>query len=108
MSAFKDAVEKDIKATFLNLDEFADMHSVNGELMQCLVDTDIIDPYGDTRSHPIEGVFLNTVTLYVHCVDIPKKPVEGELLYLDDKMYIVRHVSVEMGVYVIILEANEQ
>lgn len=104
MSAFKDAVQADIRATFLNLEEFGDIHAVNGVPLPCVLDTDVL-----TEGHPaLEGVFLNVLTLYVKTSDLPRRPVEGELLYLDGKMHIVRRVAEEMGVLVITMEANEQ
>ena len=41
MSAFKDAVSKDVKAVFLNLDEFANEHTLNGKTVVCVVDKDL-------------------------------------------------------------------
>ena len=103
MSRFKAAVQNDIKGTFLNMDEFADTHVINGVTVQCVIDTDII-----SEGHPeLQGVFLNTLTIYVSASDITA-PVEGELLYLDSKMHIVRRVSEEQGMLVITVEANEQ
>lgn len=105
MSAFKDAIAKDVKAVFINLDEFADKHILNGETIACIVDKDIIS---EVTSEKLEGVFLNTVTIYVDVKDIKNKPVEGEILRLDKVRYIVRSVSVEEGILVIVAEVNEQ
>lgn len=104
MSLFKDTVKGDILATFLNLDEFADVHNVNGVAMPCMVDTDVL-----AAGNPaLEGVFLDTITLYVSLEYMPIAPVEGELLYLDGKMHLVRRTAEEMGMYVITMEANKQ
>lgn len=108
MSAFKDAVSRDIGAVFLNIEEFADKHVLNGQDVTCLVDKDLTNEANKTASNPLEGVFLNTITIYVKCGDIATQPVEGEILRLDGERYFVRSVSVEMGVLVIVAEVNNQ
>lgn len=108
MSAFKDAVAKDIKSVFINMDEFAYEHDLNGKKVQCVVDKDIIDGAKGTVSNPLYGVFLNAITIYVDAKDIDRKPVEGELLSLDKKRYVVRNVSVEDGILVILAEVHDQ
>lgn len=108
MSAFKDAVSKDVKAVFINLDEFADEHELNGRKVACIVDKDLTDGAKDTMSHPLEGVFLNILTIYVDVKDIDRPPVEGEQIKLDGDRYFVRSVSVEEGILVIAAEDNRQ
>lgn len=109
MSAFKDAIEKDVKSVFLNIEEFADVHTLNGKSVRCVLDTILTDEHGGGKGNiSYEGVFLNTLTIYVASADIETRPVKGELLYLDDKNYFVQKVSDESGVLVVIVEANEQ
>lgn len=108
MSAFKDTIAKDIKAVFINVDEFADEHDLNGKKVRCLVDKDITAAAKDTVANPLMGVFVNAVTIYVDAKDIDEKPVEGELLSLDKKRYIVRNVGVEDGMLVILAEVHNQ
>lgn len=109
MSAFKDAVAADVKNVFINLDEFAEPHDINGETVDCVMDKNITagNPL-DTTGNPLEGVFANTLTIYVATKDLPAAPVEGELLRVDGSLHIVRNVSDEMGVLVITAEASEQ
>lgn len=104
MSAFKDAVAADITKVFLNADEFAETHELNGVEIPLVIDTSIIAE----GANNLEGVFLNTKTLYVSAEDIDPAPVEGEILTLDGDVYLVRRVSIEQGVLNIIIEANEQ
>lgn len=107
MSAFKDAVAADVKGVFLNSDEFSDFHELNGRQILCQIDKNIIGEIEDTQTHPLEGVFVNTLTIYADANDI-EKPVEGQLFSVDGSMHIVRSVSDEEGVLVIVAEANEQ
>lgn len=108
MSAFKDAVQKDIKAVFINIDEFANEHNLNGKVVRCVVDKDLTSAAPDTVANPLVGVFLNAVTIYVDKKDLEVQPVEGALLYLDEETYIVRNVSVEEGMLVITAEVHGQ
>lgn len=105
MSAFKDAVAADVKNVFINLDEFAEPHDINGETVDCVIDKNVIK---ENSNRELEGVFANTLTIYVATQDLPAVPVEGELLRVDGSLHIVRNVSDEMGVLVITAEASEQ
>ena len=108
MSAFKDALAKDVTTVFLNLDEFADRHNLNGRDVICLIDKDLTDQYKKTVSSPFEGIFVDAINIYVRSEDMERRPVENELLYLDDKMYFVANVSDENGLYVITAEVKNQ
>ena len=108
MSAFKEAIAKDVKGVFINLDEFADKHFINGDSIPCIVDTDITKEKGSAYGGiAYEGVFINAITIYVAEADI-QRPVEGELLDLDGVNHTVRNVSSEAGVLVILAEVNAQ
>lgn len=106
MSLFKDSVRQDVKRVFLNADEFSDRHRVNGKELICQVDSNTVDSLDGTVSNPLYGVFLNTINLYVDSNDM-ERPVEDQLVRLDDRIYVVRKVKEEMGVYVITLEEND-
>lgn len=108
MSNFKDAVQKDVKAVFINMDEFADIHVLNGVETLCVVDTDITSATNENDNNNVVGVFLNACKIYVAESDIETRPVEGELLDLDGETYIVRKVSRESGILEITAEANLQ
>lgn len=103
MSAFKDAVANDVMAVFLNEDEFADVHEVNGERVSCVIDKNLMQE----ADASLEGVFVNALTVYLREGDIDT-PVEGAILSVDGSMHLVRGVSVEDGMLVIVAEANEQ
>lgn len=102
MSRFKRFVSLDVKRVFINSDEFAEEHILNGERVSCVIDKEISQ---DAKNI---GVFLNAVTIYVEKADLEEAPVEGELIELDGNVYVVRSVSDEDAVLVIVAEANEQ
>ena len=104
---FKSMVALDINEVFLCGNEFAEMHRINDDLVECVIDELLTKEAADTLTNPMEGVFLNGITIYVRTEDI-RKPVEGEVLMIDGHMHLVRRVSEEMGMLVIVAEANEQ
>lgn len=104
MSAFKDAIAADIKNVFINTDEFAEEHDINGVMIPCVISDDLTA--GANAS--LEGVFINTLTINVSKDALNEVPVEGELLRVNGSLHIVRSVSDEMGMLVITCEANEQ
>ena len=104
---FKSMVAHDIDTVFFCGNEFAEMHRINDDLVECVIDELLTKESADTLTNPIEGVFLNGITIYVKTGDI-RKPVEGEVLTIDGRMHLVRSVSVEMGILAIVAEANEQ
>ena len=104
---FKSMVAHDIDTVFFCGNEFAEMHRINDDLVECVIDEFLTKESADTLTNPMEGVFLNGITIYVRTEDI-RKPVEGEVLMIDGHMHLVRRVSEEMGMLVIVAEANEQ
>ena len=108
MSRFKAAVQNDIKAVFLNREEYGEWHTLNGEVIQCVIDKNLTQDLGDSRgTSQIVGVFTNMRTIYVDSSDMPM-PVEGEILRVDGSLHLVKSVSEEGGMLVIVAEANEQ
>lgn len=102
MSLFKKMVHKDVHNVFINLDEFAECHSINDFRVNCIIDK------ADISSASHQGVFQNVLTIYVRSCDFEPMPVEGETLYLDEEMFFVQTVSDEDGVLVITCRAYEQ
>lgn len=106
-SAFKNQLQKDISDIFLNVDEFSDMHMVNGKNIPAQVDEAEATEkeikllgYGD-------GVFTRRLILYVSEKDFGSAPSISSSLILDDKKYIVSDTQTDMGMHAITLEANK-
>lgn len=108
MSRFKDAVAADIKQVFINPLEFAELHNVNGFDIWIVVDKDVLkERLNVTSSQYVDGVFNEEMLLYVAAKDLPRRPVIGEILRLDDEVHLVTDVSENMGVLEITITANE-
>lgn len=105
---FKDQIDIDIGGTFLNPNEFADEHYLNGELITALVDSDEFrERLNHISSNFAEGVFTHGVVVFVKRGDLSRDPVTGENVSLDDQHYYVLNDEHEMGMLVLTLGANE-
>lgn len=103
-SPFKQAVDDDIDDVFLDVDEFADTHVINGRRLQCVSDT-IVTQGGTDAGHL--GVFLNQIRVHMR-EGLIKTPVEGQQIRVDGVRYMVRSVSREMDMIVVTAERNSQ
>lgn len=106
MSAFKEQVEKDITSTFMNLDEFSDVHTINGVEMPCQVDSIEQIEREKRVNQTMDGIFTQQKLIYVNAADFGPLPKQGSLLKLDKRTYKVMDAIDEDGVYSITIEAN--
>ena len=42
MSRFKDMVARDALTVFMNMEEFAEVHEINGRRLRCIIDTNAL------------------------------------------------------------------
>lgn len=100
---FKEMVEADAREVFMNLDEFAEVHEINGKLLSCIIDTNTAE------QAPVlyEGVFTNLTTIYAHSMDM-EAPAVDSILWVDKTMFVVRRVSDEDGILAIQAEAQNR
>ena len=106
MSAFKDIIQQDVHRTFLNLDEFSDIHCVNGTEMPVQIDTNEQIEREKRFNQNMDGIYLNQKLIYVAASNYGPLPKQGSLLMLDRKRYRVADAVDEYGVYSITIEAN--
>lgn len=109
MSDFKDAVNSDINSVFINALEFAEPHNINGKLINCVVDDDVLEErLSRTNQEYFDGVFKSRRLVFIEKDQLPHTPVVGELFRLDGHRYTVVNVAENMGVLDITIESNEQ
>ena len=106
MSAFKDMIAADVKGVFLNVDEFSDIHVVNGKEMPAQVDTNEQIEREKRMNQNADGVYLNQKLIYVAASDFGELPRQGSILKLDKETYRVSDAIDEDGIYSITIEAN--
>lgn len=106
MSCFKDIIREDIGTTFLNSDEFSDIHTVNGKQMPVQVDNNEQIEREKRMSQHMDGIYMNQKLIYVAAKDYGPLPKQGTMIKLDNKLYSCADAIDEDGVYSITLEAN--
>ena len=108
MSAFKDMVEADIVNVFLNLDELAEIHNLDGVECACVISSDKTDDraaalHGKQRTP--DGLHGDYITVCVKTSDLKRIPKEGTNFKVDDKRYTVDSCTEDMGMLTIALGA---
>lgn len=106
MSKFKEHLTYDL-SVFFNLDEFAETHDIDGRQVVAVVDSDILKIRSERITERYDGIHKGEVAVYVRAVDLPDRPVFGQHVRLDDKLYLVAECTEDMGVLEIVLGANE-
>lgn len=106
MSTFKEIIAEDVHRTFLNVEEFSDIHVVNGVEMPVQIDTNEQIEREKRMSQNMDGVYLNQKLIYVAASDFGALPRQDSILKLDGKTYRVADAVDEYGVYSITIEAN--
>ena len=103
---FKDIIKTDVHDVFLNVDEFSDLHMVNGTQMAVQIDDNEQIEREKRFNQNMDGVYTNQKLIYVAASDFGPLPKQGSLLRLDNRTYTVADAIEEDGVYSITLEAN--
>lgn len=98
MKTFKDYAQDFDLDTFINFDEFADDHLINGNLLKCVIDDDIFDERSTLSGDRSGGVFKDMISIFIKKEDI-EKPLIDEMITVDDKDYRVVEVKENMRMY---------
>lgn len=106
-SPFKQTIQQDLKKTFLNLDEFAVEHNINGKQMPVVIDEN------ETTESAVKfigygsGIYKHRFNLFVSEIDFGSLPAVGDLVSVDNKKYVVSDATKDDGLYMLTLEAND-
>lgn len=100
---FKDQVAADIQNVFINEEEFATTHIIEGTAVKCVLNTDTEDKIKDGR---ILGQIEADVTLFGCTSDLPRERGPESILNVDGKEMIVIKWAESMGMTEIALRCN--
>ncbi len=106
MANFKDFVKCDLE-TFINLDEFAEIHHIDGAPVKSIIDSDVLQIYSNVKAEQYDGIYRSVLALYVKEDDLGYRPVRDQHLDIDGSIYIVDECSSEMGILKIVLGVAE-
>ena len=95
--SFKDQIKQDLSDIFLNLDEFADLHRIEGKEVPVVIDSDIMAKLSKIGDNRIHGMDEADMVIMGKASDLPENLDPGRLLNLDGREVIVVTTTSEMG-----------
>lgn len=104
---FKELIDSDIENTFMNTDEFSEMHVVNGKEIPVTIDTNELIERKKKANENMDGIYANQKLLYVAASDFGPLPKQGSILILDGRTYRVDEAVSESGIYSITIGVNK-
>lgn len=104
--SFKDQIKQDLSDIFLNLDEFADLHRIEGKEVTVVIDSDIMAKLSKIGDNRIHGMDEADMVIMGKASDLPENLDPGRLLNLDGREVIVVTTTSEMGLVQIAVRQN--
>lgn len=104
--SFKDQIKQDLSDIFLNLDEFADLHRIEGKEVPVVIDSDIMAKLSKIGDNRIHGMNEADMVIMGKASDLPENLDPGRLLNLDGREVIVVTTTSEMGLVQIAVRQN--
>ena len=101
--SFKEQIARDLDAVFLNLDEFAEIHRVEGARIAVVVDNDQLTTL---KKGQILGLVEADMLLMGRESDFPADLEPGRLLNVDGRELIVAISGKSMGMVEVALRQN--
>lgn len=99
--AFKDEILKD-RSVFFETAEFAEAHTVEGRLIDCVLDEDDSQIGGGK----ILGVSEKQIRLFANVEDLPARRQSGAALEIDGRIYTIDSWAEDKGVGIVTLKAE--
>ena len=104
--SFKDQIKQDLSDIFLNQDEFADLHRIEGKEVPVVIDSDIMAKLSKIGDNRIHGMDEADMVIMGKASDLPENLDPGRLLNLDGREVIVVTTTSEMGLVQIAVRQN--
>lgn len=104
--SFKDQIKQDLSDIFLNLDEFADLHRIEGKEVPVVIDSDIMAKLSKIGDNRIHGMDEADMVIMGKASDLSENLDPGRLLNLDGREVIVVTTTSEMGLVQIAVRQN--
>ena len=104
--SFKDQIKQDLSDVFLNLDEFADIHRIEGKEVPVVIDSDMLEKLSKIGDNRIHGMDEADMVIMGKASDLPENLDPGRLLNLDGREVIVITTTSEMGLVQIAVRQN--
>ncbi|BAE83969.1 hypothetical protein [Desulfitobacterium hafniense] len=99
---FKDQLKKDLN-TFLNKNEFAELHTINGVELSIVIDNDQLK---ERSKKEYDGLTVGETLLFVSKSDYGPKPEQWTPIVFDNRQMYVFDAREDVGMLEIILTQN--
>ena len=99
---FKDQLKKDMNNVFFNINEFAEIHKVNGKDVRIVIDDDLFKEKYNTIE--ADGLIILGKVLFIQKEDLTGEPKTGRKITIDGKEYDIIDVSLKNNMYEIDLQ----
>lgn len=106
MRSFKEQMEKDFDNTFFNLNEFAELHELDGKKIPVVVDNETLLQLNLGKTADSDGIFQDNKMFFVLKKYLEDEPVIDQIMEFDGEAYQVGNVMEDFGGYTIILRGN--
>lgn len=101
--SFKEQIERDLDAVFLNLDDFGERHRVEGKEITVVVDNDQLNKL---KKGQILGLVEADMLLMGKAADFPEDLEPGNLLNVDGRELLIELSGEDMGLVEVALKQN--
>lgn len=104
---FKEILFNDIQSTFMNPDEFSEVHIVDKKRMVVQIDGNEVTERAKKQAEhgQIDGIFMHQIVMYVAKKEFGPLPARGRILSLDNKNFRIMDAVDEGGIFSITLGA---
>lgn len=106
MRTFKEQLEKDFHDAFFNLNEFAELHNIDGKNIPVVVDNDTLLALNLGKNADSDGIFEDAKLFFVMKENLEHEPVIGQIMEFDGETYPIGNILEDFGGYAIILRGN--
>ncbi len=103
----KELMAEDIDDVFLDPDENADEHDIDGQTILCSLEQVGTRVRSNRRDEQYDGIYKETAVLSVRQVDLGYRPVYGQAMRVDGVLYLVSKCDDDDGLLIVTIEANE-
>ena len=102
MKTFKEQVSADLNK-FINLDHFAEIHTVEGKEIKVVLDDDkLVERQGGAEL----GVAEADLLMFARAEDLPPRKAPGSAINIDGREYIIDDWKEDMGLATVALRQN--
>lgn len=100
----KDQIQKDNTAVFINDEDFAEEHDLNGTVCKAILQNlNLSSPLTDPTDIIANGFIGNHLIVHYKQDDLPETPTYDMAFTVDGTLYLVEAVSEDMGIVTLTL-----